>query len=72
MVQRFMPISIDVADKKVLLIGGGKVALHKIDSLKNYANNIVVIAKEVDEKIKEGGYTYFEKEYEVSDLKEVC
>jgi len=63
-----MPISIDVADKKILLIGGGKVAIHKIDSLKNYANNIVVIAKEVDEKIKEAGYFYIEKEYEVSDL----
>jgi precorrin-2 dehydrogenase/sirohydrochlorin ferrochelatase len=68
MKQRFMPISIDVANKKVLLIGGGKVALHKIESLKNYADNIVVIAKEVDEKIKESGCCFIEKEYEASDL----
>jgi precorrin-2 dehydrogenase / sirohydrochlorin ferrochelatase len=68
MTKQFMPIAIDVANKKILLIGGGKVALHKIESLKNYASNIVIIAKKVDEKIKETGYTYIEKEYEVSDL----
>lgn len=66
--KRFMPIAIDVSDKKVLLIGGGKVAMHKIDSLKNYASNIVVIGKEVVEEIKKLGYQYIEKEYEPSDL----
>jgi len=66
--KKFMPIAIDVADKKVLLIGGGKVAQHKIDSLKNYANNIVIIGKTVDEGIKNSGYKYIEKEYEAADL----
>lgn len=66
--KRFMPIAVDVSDKKVLLIGGGKVAQHKIDSLKNYANNIIVIGKEVDERIKSAGYTFIEKEYEPADL----
>jgi len=70
MTQRFMPIAIDVANKKILLVGGGKVALHKIESLKNYAANIVVVAKEVDEKIKQAGYTCIEKEYEISDLQD--
>jgi precorrin-2 dehydrogenase / sirohydrochlorin ferrochelatase len=68
MKQQFMPIAIDVANKKILLIGGGKVALHKIESLKNYATNIVVIGKVVDNRIKEAGYNYIEKEYEISDL----
>ncbi len=64
----FMPISIDVKDKKILLVGGGKVALHKIESLKNYAANLVVLAKEVHPEIKEAGIQYIEKEYEKSDI----
>ncbi len=64
----FMPISIDVKDKKILLVGGGKVALHKIESLKNYTANIVVLAKEVHSEIKKMGFKYVEKEYEKSDI----
>jgi len=64
----FMPISIDVRDKKILLVGGGKVALHKIESLQKYSNSIVVLAKEVHPEIKKAGFKYIEKEYEKSDI----
>lgn len=64
----FMPISIDVKNKKILLVGGGKVALHKIESLKNYAANILVLAKVVHPEIKQSGIKYIEKEYEKSDV----
>lgn len=63
-----MPIAIDVYNKKVLLIGGGRIAMHKIDSLKNYAKNIHIVAKEVCDEIKASGFTYEEKEYEINDL----
>jgi len=65
----FMPVAIDVKDKKILLIGGGKVALHKIESLQNYANQIVVLAREVHPDIKSRGIECIEKEYEKADLK---
>jgi precorrin-2 dehydrogenase / sirohydrochlorin ferrochelatase len=64
----FMPIAINVKDKKILLIGGGKVALHKIESLQNYANNLFVIAREVDPSIKLINIKYKEKEYQKEDL----
>ncbi|HEX3006660.1 MAG TPA: bifunctional precorrin-2 dehydrogenase/sirohydrochlorin ferrochelatase [Bacteroidales bacterium] len=63
-----MPLAIDVKGKKILLVGGGHIAFHKIESLQQYADNIQVIALEVSEKIKSAGVTYQEKPYEPSDL----
>ncbi len=65
----FMPISVDVSDKDILLIGGSALALHKIESLRKFTNNIVIVAKRVSTEIKEMGYRYWEKDYEPSDLK---
>lgn len=63
-----MPIAIDVKGKKILLIGGGRIAWHKIESLQQYADNIQVVALEVSEKIKASGIPYQEKPYDPSDL----
>lgn len=67
-VKSFMPISINVRGKKVLLVGGGKVALHKIMSLKNFNCAITIIAREVCNEIKAMPYTYLEKDYDENDL----
>jgi siroheme synthase-like protein len=64
----FMPLAIDVKGKKILLIGGGRIAYHKILSLQQYADNIQVVALEVSEKIKAAGITYQEKPYDPADL----
>ncbi len=64
----FMPIAIDVNDKKVLLIGGGKVAMHKIDILLQYANHIEVVALEIDDELKRKVSRWQEKAYQESDL----
>jgi precorrin-2 dehydrogenase/sirohydrochlorin ferrochelatase len=64
----FMPLAIDVKGKKILLVGGGRIAFHKIESLRQYADNIQVVAIEVSEKIKSAGVTFQEKPYEASDL----
>jgi precorrin-2 dehydrogenase/sirohydrochlorin ferrochelatase len=64
-----MPLAIDVKGKKILLIGGGRIAWHKIASLQQYADNIQVIAPEVSDQIKAAGIRFLEKPYEPSDLK---
>lgn len=64
----FMPVAIDVRGKKVLLVGGGRIAWHKITSLQQYADNIQVVATEVTEQIKAAGISYREKPYDPSDL----
>ena len=50
MANKFFPVSIDLNNKNVLVIGAGKIALRKIETLLNYNCNIIVITKEVLEE----------------------
>ena len=50
MANKFFPVSIDLNNKNVLVIGAGKIALRKVETLLNYNCNIVVITKEVLEE----------------------
>ena len=65
MANKFFPVSIDLNNKNVLVIGAGKVALRKIETLLNYNCNITVITKEVlEEKFLE-----LEKDNKIKILK---
>jgi len=64
----FLPISINITDKKILIIGGGRIAGHKIGFLEQFTCNISIVATEVIDSIKAKGYAYHEKSYEKSDL----
>ena len=50
MANKFFPVSIDLNNKNVLVIGAGKIALRKIETLLNYNYNINVITKEILEE----------------------
>ena len=50
MANKFFPVSIDLNNKNVLVIGAGKIALRKIETLLNYNCNIDVITKEILEE----------------------
>lgn len=65
----FLPVSIDIERESILIIGGGKVAIHKIESLEKFTHNIKVIAIDVVDEIRERGFIdIVEKAYEPSDL----
>ena len=65
MTNKFFPVSIDLNNKNVLVIGAGKIALRKITTLLNYNCNIIVITKEVlEEKFLE-----LEKDNKIKILK---
>jgi len=64
----FMPIAINVYRIRVLLVGGGRIALQKVQVLSRYATNIHIIAPEILPDIHEYGVTTRVKEYEESDL----
>ena len=66
---QFLPISINVTNKKILLIGGGKVATHKGTIMARFVDNVTVISPEFSSEILKLPYTFIEKEYEKSDLK---
>lgn len=66
---QFLPVSLNVTDKKILIIGGGKVATHKGTGMARFVSNVTVIAPEFSPEIKKLPFTFIEKKYESSDLK---
>ncbi|AAL94735.1 precorrin-2 dehydrogenase/sirohydrochlorin ferrochelatase family protein [Fusobacterium nucleatum] len=50
MANKFFPVSIDLNNKNVLIIGAGKIALRKTETLLNYNCNITVITKDILEE----------------------
>ena len=64
----FLPISVKLTNKKILVIGGGRIASHKINFLEQFTKNISVVALDVCDNIKSKSYSFIEKPYEKSDL----
>ena len=50
MANKFFPVSIDLNNKNILVIGAGKIALRKVETLLKYNCNITVITKEILEE----------------------
>jgi len=64
----FLPISLNITDKQILIVGGGRIASHKIGFLEQFTRNIRVVALDIQNNIKDKGYPIFQKPYEKSDL----
>lgn len=65
----YLPISIDISDQKILVIGGGQSALKKIRILQCFGAHIEVVAETIHEEIISMGIPFYQKKYEKSDLK---
>ncbi|WP_167619811.1 precorrin-2 dehydrogenase/sirohydrochlorin ferrochelatase family protein [Maribellus sediminis] len=68
--KNFLPISIDIANEKILIIGGGLDALKKIRILQRFDAHVEVLAKDVCDEIKNSGVKYIEAEYDKQFLKD--
>ena len=70
----YLPISISLKERPVLVVGGGKVALRKIDTLLEYNCTITVVAPEADDKIeyyaKKGDLKLEKREYRSPEASE--
>ncbi len=64
----FLPISVRVDNKNILFVGGGKIALHKIQTIEQYTRNITIVSPEIIDELKGKGFTEIYKTYEPSDL----
>lgn len=73
----YFPFMIDIADKNALVVGGGKIAFHKVKILYEFDVNIKVIAVSVCEEMKrlarqqeEGQHpiTIVEREFDDDDI----
>jgi len=49
---KFMPISVSLKDRPCLVVGGGLVALRKVENLLDYDTSITVVAPEAHEKLE--------------------
>jgi uroporphyrin-III C-methyltransferase len=59
----FLPICFNLEDRKLLIVGGGKVARAKLKTLIQYTNDITVCAPQVLDEIKAFGVQIIEQAY---------
>jgi siroheme synthase-like protein len=64
----FLPISINIKDKLVILIGGGKTAFHKATLLCRFTQKATVISPDFHEGFEQLPFRLVRKNYEISDL----
>lgn len=64
----YFPMFVDIKKKKCLIVGGGTVALRKVQILLDFGADVVVVAPEVFPKIKEYPVTVYQRNFEKEDL----
>ncbi|HEX7583666.1 MAG TPA: NAD(P)-dependent oxidoreductase [Prolixibacteraceae bacterium] len=69
MTRNFLPISIDISESKILIIGGGRRALKKIRILQRFGANIEVLAENIIDEVYATDVVCLRKKYDKSDLK---
>jgi len=68
MTKSYLPISIDISDQKILIIGGGQSALKKIKILQRFGAILDVVAENIIQEIISMNISYTIKRYDKSDL----
>ncbi|MGI6006884.1 MAG: precorrin-2 dehydrogenase/sirohydrochlorin ferrochelatase family protein [Ruminococcus sp.] len=66
------PLFVDLSEKKAVVIGAGKIASRRIETLAKFTPNLTVVADRADEKVKkmaeEGILTLHQRKYQREDL----
>ena len=69
----YFPAFLKFDDKSILIVGGGYVALEKLEHLLNFSSKITLIARDFSDKVKalidENSLEFFKKDYEIGDAK---
>lgn len=70
--KKYYPMFIDSSDKRALVIGGGEIAMRRVNTLLNFSFEIEVITREVKQEIKElaeeGKIKLKMREFEANDI----
>lgn len=64
MKKNFLPVSINIAGEKILIVGGGDDALKKLRILQRFDAQVEVLAESVCDEIKQSGVKYTEEAYD--------
>ena len=68
--KNFLPIAIDIANQKILIVGGGKSAYSKLRILQRHNAEVEILANDVCDEIKNNGVKYIEAPYHKKYLKD--
>ena len=68
--QNFLPIAIDIANQKILIVGGGQSAYSKLKILQRHNAEVEILAIDVCDEIKNSGVKYTEAPYHKKYLKD--
>lgn len=49
----YFPLYVDLSKKKIVIVGGGKIASRRIETLLDFSDHIMVIAPEVTERLEQ-------------------
>lgn len=66
--KKYLPVSIDITNEKILIIGAGESAYSKAKILKHFDADIEFVALDICENIKNSGWHFTQKPYEPDDL----
>jgi len=64
----FMPICLDVSTGRIVVVGGGAVARHKLRWIGSYAQDILVIAPQIDPQVAAAASECRRREFAPEDL----
>lgn len=64
----FLPISINITGKKIIIIGGGKVGYHKASILHRFTSEATIISPEFHPGFDSLPFILIQKEYETQDI----
>jgi siroheme synthase-like protein len=65
---QFLPVSLNITGKKIVLIGGGSVAFHKASTLRRFTDAVKVVAPEFHSGFASLPVELAQKAYEPDDL----
>lgn len=68
----FLPMNINLKEKKILLVGGGKVATRRTKTILDYDGNLTVVSRELSRELHliKDSFKWIESLYDSSILKE--
>lgn len=65
----FLPVSLNITGKKIMIVGGGRVATHKLYLLSRFTNDITILAPVISSEIRRSNFKIIQKEFHNNDLK---
>ncbi len=64
----YLPVSLNITGKKIMIVGGGKVGLHKAGILSRFTKEATVVSPRFEAGFADLPFTLVQKEYTASDL----